>query len=72
MTSKAAPAAQLLTVSEVAARLGCSRGHVYHLIAGGLFREITDIGVGRAKTRISESVLAEYIASRTRSIKRTA
>lgn len=65
--TKPATAPQLFTCAEVAARLGCSRQHVYDLIAHGAFTEVVDISGGRrAKTRIAEPVLAAYIAARTR------
>lgn len=65
------PPVQLLTVPQVAARLGCSPRHVHDLVARGAFSHVVDIGTGtRAKSRISEGVLAEYIASRTRRVGR--
>lgn len=67
--AKTAP--QLLSAAEVAARLGCSRRHVYDLIARGAFTEVVDISDGsRAKSRIAEPVLAAYIAARTRQIRK--
>lgn len=73
MTTKPAKTVvQLLTVAEVATLLRCSPRHVYDLVARGEFREVTDIGNGRARTRIPESAFNEYVASRTRSITRTA
>lgn len=62
---------QLLTVAEVAQLLRCSPRHVYDLIARGEFREVTDIGNGRARTRIPEAAFNDYVAAHTRSIKRT-
>jgi excisionase family DNA binding protein len=50
----------LLTVPEVAALWRCGRDKVYALIASGALR-VVDIGQGRAKTRIPESALAEYV-----------
>jgi excisionase family DNA binding protein len=51
----------LYPVSEVAERWRCSRDHVYDLIAKGRLRTVP-LGTGkRAKTRIPESALAEYI-----------
>lgn len=55
----------LLRVSEVAARMQCSRQHVYDLIAAGQLAAI-DIGMGRAQTRVREDELEAYIAARTR------
>jgi excisionase family DNA binding protein len=65
------PPPKLYSVTEVAELLSCSRGHVYSLIAAGQFSEVADISAGgsRAKTRISEPVLAAYIAARTRQVR---
>lgn len=55
---------QLLSVTEVAATLHCSRGHVYDLISGGHFTAV-DIGAKtKAKTRISASEVEAFIAKR--------
>ena len=51
----------LISVTEAARRLGCSRGHVYNLIAAG---EIPrhDIGLTtRSKTRVLDDDLDAYI-----------
>lgn len=58
-------AEQMLSITEVAKLWRCSRGHVYNLIAAGRLRS-TDIGDGRAKTRVPESALAECTESRMR------
>lgn len=50
----------LLPVSEVAQLWRCTRDHVYSLIAAGELR-VVNIAKGRAKTRIPESALAEYV-----------
>ncbi|WGY03734.1 helix-turn-helix domain-containing protein [Nocardioides sp. QY071] len=57
---------QLLSVTEAAKVLDCSRGHVYNLIAAGELSAV-DIGIaGRPKTRVLTSELEEYIARKTR------
>lgn len=54
-----------LSVTDVAEVLGCSRGHVYDLIAAGRLTSI-DIGAAtRAKTRISETELQAFIQRQT-------
>lgn len=50
----------LLSVREVAALWRCGKDKVYALIAAGELR-VVDIGAGRAKTRIPESALDEYV-----------
>jgi excisionase family DNA binding protein len=55
----------LLPVSEVAALWRCSVDHIYDLIAAGELRSI-QLTRGRAKTRIPESALAEFIAAQYR------
>lgn len=60
---------QLFTIPETATRLRCSRDHVYDLITRGELAA-TDIGCGRAKTRVSEAALAAYVAVRTRPARR--
>ena len=55
---------QLLSVTEVAEALRCSRGHVYDLISAGHFTAV-DIGAKtKAKTRISTADLEAFIAKR--------
>jgi excisionase family DNA binding protein len=54
-----------LTVAEVAKLWRCSRNLVYDLISSGRLKSV-NLTDGRAKTRIPESALAEYIAARTR------
>lgn len=51
----------LLPVAEVARLWRCSRDHVYDLISAGELRTV-NLGTGRAKTRVPESSLAQYIA----------
>lgn len=59
----------LMTVPQVAAKVGCHRSHVYELIAAGEFPEVVDISLGkRAKTRIPVSSVDAFIARRTRRI----
>lgn len=55
----------LLPVTEVAELWRCSRDHIYSLIARGELRSV-DVGHGRAKTRIPESALADYIRRHSR------
>lgn len=63
---RAASDTQLISVTEAAARLSCSRGHVYDLVAAGAFR-LVDIGAGkRPKSRLYASELEAFIASKTR------
>lgn len=56
--------AQLLTVREVADRLGCGRTHAYELIHRGYLRTV-DIGIKGPSIRVYETDLDEYIAKRT-------
>lgn len=60
---------RLLTIPQTAERLGCSRWHVYDLIADGLLRsvDIAPRGSRRSKTRVREDDLQKLIDSRTRS-----
>lgn len=60
-----AASTQLLTVAETAQRLRCCRNTVYAFIARGELACL-DIGTGKAKTRIPESVLEQFIADRLR------
>jgi len=54
---------QLLTIPEAADRLRCSPNHVYRLIAAGKLRaiDVAQPGARRAKTRVTEHDVAEYI-----------
>jgi len=65
MTGK--PAACLLTINDTAARLRCSRAHVYRLIAAGdlAVKDIAAPGSRRPKTRVREDGLTRYINGRT-------
>lgn len=56
-----------LSVAKVAEILDCSRGHIYDLIAARKIRS-TDIGIGRAKTRIPESEVARLLGQESRDI----
>lgn len=57
---------QLLSVVTVAERLGCTRNHVYSLIAKGGLRAVDLRASGtKAKTRIRESDLEAFIEART-------
>jgi excisionase family DNA binding protein len=55
---------QLHSVAEVANLLSCTRQHIYNLISRGQLSTV-HIGMGRAKTRISETELATYIKRHT-------
>lgn len=55
---------RLYPVTEVADLWDCSPQHVYSLIAAGELRTV-DLGVGRAKTRVPESAIAEFVARRS-------
>lgn len=56
---------RLLPVTEVAKTLGCSRGHVYNLIAANALTAV-NIGAGKSsKTRIREDELEAFIEART-------
>lgn len=55
----------LLPVTEVAKLWRCTIQHVYNEIARGRLRSV-NISAGRAKTRIPESALAEYVERNTR------
>jgi excisionase family DNA binding protein len=54
----------LLPVAEVAALWRCTPQHIYNLIARRDLRSV-QVGIGRAKTRIPESAVAEFVARRT-------
>lgn len=62
--TKAAEA--LLPVSEVAALWRCSPNLIYDLISRGELRSV-NLTHGRAKTRIPESALADFVTANTRS-----
>lgn len=55
----------LYPVSEVAKLWRCSINHIYDLISRGELRSV-NLTRGRAKTRIPESALADYITANTR------
>jgi excisionase family DNA binding protein len=55
----------LVSVRDAAAYLSCSPQHVYDLIAAGRLRS-TDIGIGRAQTRIRRTDLDLYVEANTR------
>ncbi|VXB34118.1 helix-turn-helix domain-containing protein [Nocardioides sp. AX2bis] len=59
---------ELLTVTDAAARLSCSRGHVYNLVALGQLRavEIAIAGAKRPKTRIRAEDLTAFVEAHTR------
>jgi excisionase family DNA binding protein len=51
---------KLHSIPTTAQLLGCSKMHVYRLIANGELRPV-DTGAGRSKTRIRSDDLADYI-----------
>lgn len=58
---------QLLSVAKAAARLDCSRGHIYNLIAARKLRAVEIRATGtRTKTRIREEDLEAFIEAQTR------
>ncbi|SNR32713.1 helix-turn-helix transcriptional regulator [Blastococcus mobilis] len=55
---------RLLTIPQAAARLGCSRPHVYDLIAAGKLRRYNiSAKPGSTKTRVSDEDIDAYIKS---------
>ena len=56
---------RLLTVAEAAERLGCSKPHIYRLIAANALKavDISAPGSTRSKSRIRVDDLAKYINS---------
>jgi excisionase family DNA binding protein len=59
---------KVLSITEAAHVLSCSRGHVYNLIAAGELR-VVDIGIdGRSKSRVYPEDLDAYIERHTRSV----
>jgi excisionase family DNA binding protein len=64
--SPAAPAQpqMALTIPAVAEQLGCSRAHVYRLIAAGELHkiDISSPGSKTSKTRVPHTALAAYLA----------
>lgn len=64
----AVKAEALLPVAEVATLWRCSKNHVYDLISSGALRSV-NLTRGRAKTRIPESALAEFVAKNSRPTK---
>jgi len=61
----AARAEALLPVAEVAKLWRCSKNYVYDLISSGALRSVNLAG-SRAKTRIPESALTEFVSKNTR------
>ncbi|KRB73095.1 hypothetical protein ASE01_20175 [Nocardioides sp. Root190] len=61
---------KLLSITEAADMLSCSRGHVYNLVAAGEFR-VVDIGIaGRSKTRLPQEDVEAYVLRRLRTVGR--
>lgn len=62
------PAPTVLTVPEAAARLRCSRGHVYNLVAAGEL-DVIDIappGSTKPKTRVLDESVDAFLRRRIR------
>lgn len=59
---------EMLTVTQVARRLSCSRAHVYRLFKRG---ELAAMGDGRLR-RVSRAALRDYIARHTQAQSRSA
>jgi excisionase family DNA binding protein len=53
-------AAGLLTVPQAAERIGCSRGHVYNLVAAGKLQRY-DIALKGSKVRLSDQDVTRFI-----------
>jgi excisionase family DNA binding protein len=68
MAGTASRRTQLLSITEAAAQLSCSRGHIYNLIAAGALAavEISTPGSHRSKTRVRATDLEAYIEQHTR------
>lgn len=57
---------QLLDIPQAAARLRCSKRHVYNLLAAGLLKPV-DISLGpRSQTRIADTEIDRFIRDATR------
>lgn len=56
----------LYTVAEIAKLWRCSRQHIYNEIARGRLVATQAAGGGRAKTRVAESALADYVRQNSR------
>ena len=57
-------APRLFRIPEAAEQLGCSKDHVYDLIAAGRL-SVVNIGIGRSQSRITDTELARYIKANT-------
>lgn len=55
----------LIPVAELAEKWRVSKNFIYDLISRGELRS-TQLGKGRAKTRVPESAIAEYVKANTR------
>jgi excisionase family DNA binding protein len=54
----------LLTIPQAARRLGCSRTHIYDLIAAGRLRRFNvSAKTGATKTRVADTDVDAYIAA---------
>jgi excisionase family DNA binding protein len=51
---------KLISVKDASEKIGCSRGHVYNLIAAGKLRRY-DIALKGTRTRLSEEDVDRYI-----------
>ncbi len=61
----------LMTVAEFGRRLGVSRATAYRIVAAG-YIDRTDVGRGKANTRISEAAYTRYLAANTKRGRRAA
>jgi excisionase family DNA binding protein len=52
----------LLTVPQAAERIGCSRAHIYNLVAAGKLKRF-DIAIKGSKVRLSADDVSRYIAA---------
>lgn len=65
------PAETMHTVAELAEAWRCSKNFIYDLISNEKLRAV-NLSAERAKTRVPESAVAEYIERQTRAPKRRA
>jgi excisionase family DNA binding protein len=67
MNLQTAQHTQLLSITDAAARLSCSRGHIYNLIAVGELAAVEIKATGkRPKTRVREADIEAFIEQHTR------
>lgn len=58
----------LYPVAELAELWRCTPQHIYNLIAAREL-EATQVGIGRAKTRISQAAVAKFLSRRTSKVR---